>query len=106
MELTHSSSGHSKIKKETEGLVMAAQNQAISTNCIKVNICHHSCSAQCRLCGSNIETIDHILSSCTVIAQSHYKQRHGKVARIVHWKLPNREDLLLMISGGLTNHFQ
>jgi len=41
---------NSKLKKETEGLVMAAENQAISTNCIKANIYHQACSAQCRLC--------------------------------------------------------
>jgi len=66
---------------------MAAQNQAISTNCIKANIHHQACSAQCGLCRSSLETVDHILSSCTVIAQSHYKQRHDKVARIIHWQL-------------------
>ena len=29
---------NSNLKKETEGLIMAAQDQAISTNCVKVNI--------------------------------------------------------------------
>ena len=52
---------------------MAAQNQAISTNCIKANINHQTCSAQFWLCGGTIETVDHILSSCAVIAQSYYK---------------------------------
>ena len=66
--------------KETEG-------QAISTNYIKANIFHQGSSSQCRLCGSNNETVDHILSSCSVIAQSHYKHRHDEVARIIHWEL-------------------
>ena len=34
----------SNLKIEAEGLVMAAQNQAIFTNCIKANICHQACS--------------------------------------------------------------
>ena len=88
--LKHGKRSHcmvSLLGNETKGLVMAAQNQAISTNCIKANIYHQTCSAQCRLCGSTIETVDYILSSCAVIAQSYYKQRHDKVARIVHWEL-------------------
>jgi len=39
----HNSSGGCLIinlKKETKGIIMAAQNQAITTNCIKVNIFH------------------------------------------------------------------
>ena len=78
---------NSNLKKETEGLVMAAQDQAISINYIKANIFHQGCSCQCRLCGSNNETVDHILSSCSVIAQSYYKQRHDEVAKIIHWEL-------------------
>jgi len=36
---------NSNLKKETEGLIMAAQNQAITTNCIKVKIFHQPGSA-------------------------------------------------------------
>jgi len=31
--------------------------------------------------------VDHILSSCSVIAQSYYKHGHDEVARIIHWEL-------------------
>ena len=41
---------------------MAAQNQAILNNCIKVNIFHLPGTAMCRLCGQHIEFVDHILS--------------------------------------------
>jgi len=69
---------NSNLKKETEELGMAAQDQAISTNYIKPNIFHQGCSPQCWLCGSNNETVDQILSSCSVIDQSYYKHRHSK----------------------------
>jgi len=49
---------------------MAAQDQAILTNYIKVNIFHQLGSALCRLCGCYVESIDHILSSCSVIADT------------------------------------
>jgi hypothetical protein len=31
---------------------------------------------KCRICGTEGETIEHIISSCTVLAQSEYKKRH------------------------------
>ena len=66
---------------------MAAQDQAISTNCVKVNIFHQAGSALCRLCGHHVESVDHILSSCSVIAQTQYKCRHDGVAKLVHYEL-------------------
>jgi hypothetical protein len=30
---------------------------------------------KCRICGTEGETIEHIISSCTVLAQSEYKKR-------------------------------
>jgi hypothetical protein len=31
---------------------------------------------KCRICRTEGETIEHIISSCTVLAQSEYKKRH------------------------------
>ena len=47
----------SNLSKECEGLIMAAQNQAILNNCIKVNIFHLPGTAMCRLCGQHIEFV-------------------------------------------------
>ena len=41
----------------------------------------------CRLCGSKEETVDHLASSCSKIAQTDYKARHDKVAANLHWSL-------------------
>ena len=79
---------NSNLKKETESLIMAAQNrQAIATYCIKVNIFYQSGSALCRLCGCHVESVDHILSSCSTMAQTQYKSRHDNVARLIHYEL-------------------
>ena len=61
---------HSNFKKEIEGFTMACQDQAISTNSIKVRIFLQAGSASCRLCGSADETVNHLLTSCSIIAQS------------------------------------
>ena len=75
------------LKRETEGLIIAAQDQALRTNYIKQRIDKQDVSAMCRMCAENIETVHHIISSCPKLAQSEYKKRHDKVAAIVHWNL-------------------
>ena len=39
------------------------------------------------LCGETGETINHIRSECSKLAQREYKIGHGNVARMVHWIL-------------------
>ncbi|XP_062829348.1 zinc finger protein with KRAB and SCAN domains 5 isoform X3 [Anolis carolinensis] len=75
------------LKKETEGLIFAAQEQAIRTNAIKAKIEKSADDPKCRLCKEADETIDHILSCCKKIAQTDYKQRHNYVAQMIHWNL-------------------
>ena len=57
------------IKRETESLIMAAQEQAIRTNATKAKI-------ECRLCGKVDETVRHIVCECPMLAQKEYKRRH------------------------------
>ena len=40
------------MKKETEDMLFAAQEQALRTNSIKANIDKQSVSPKCRLCGT------------------------------------------------------
>ena len=49
-------------KRETESLLMAAQNSAIRTNHIKARIDKMQQNSKCRLCGDRDETINHIIS--------------------------------------------
>jgi hypothetical protein len=42
---------------------------------------------KCRTYGTEGETIEHIISSCTVVAQSEYKKRHDIFAKIIHMNL-------------------
>jgi hypothetical protein len=50
---------------------------------------------QCRICGTEGETIiEHIISSCTVLAPSEYKKRHDIFAKIIHMNLAVQFNLL------------
>ena len=55
------------LKKETEGMLMAAQDQALRTNSIKSKV--DSVSPVCRLCGEREETISHKVAECKMLAQ-------------------------------------
>ena len=54
---------------------------------MKRKIFHLDTSPLCRLCGSTDETINHLISSCSFIAQTAYIKRHDQVAKFIHWKL-------------------
>jgi len=76
------------LKKETESTIIAAQDQAITTNNIRKIIYKENVSSLCRMCGKYDETIAHITSECPKLAQNEYKTwRHDQVARVIHWKL-------------------
>ena len=77
----------SNLKKETEGFIFACQDQAVPTN---LEFFSSLGLLIVRLCGSQQETVDHLLTSCSVIAQSFYKKRHDAVAKLVHWELAKK----------------
>jgi hypothetical protein len=75
------------MKKETEGLLLAAQDQALLRRDYQVLVMKEAGSKKCRMCGARDETVMHILSECEKLAQGEYKKRHDRVATIVHWEL-------------------
>ena len=64
------------LKRETESLLIEAQNNAIRTNPIKARIDKTQQNSKCRLCGDRDDTINHIISECSKLAQKEYKTRH------------------------------
>ena len=66
---------------------MAAQEQALNCNSVKKDIYGLNVSDKCRLCGKNVESITHIVSACSMLAQRDYKRRHDKVCLNLHWNL-------------------
>ena len=63
-------------KRETESLLIAAQDNAIRTNHIKARIDKTQQNSKCSLCGDRDETINHVISECSKLAQREYKKRH------------------------------
>ena len=72
-----------KLKRETESLIIAAQDQAIRTNYAKATIDRSLDDPKCKLYKQNNETISHIVRGCPKLAQKEYKKRHDNVARAV-----------------------
>ena len=75
------------MKKETEGLILAAQEQALRTNWIRKNIDGHEVSEKCRMCWERGESIIHLIAKCKKLAQWEYNQRYDNIGRIVHVEL-------------------
>ena len=75
------------LKRETESLLIASQDNAIRTNNIKARIDKMQQNSKCRLCGERDETINHIIRECSKLAQKEYKARHDWVGKAVHWEM-------------------
>ena len=75
------------LKSETEGLLVAAQDQVLPTRWRKATVEKVIANPMCRVCGEKPETIMHILSECKCLAQREYKKRHDRIASEVHWYL-------------------
>ena len=70
---------------------MSAQDQAIRTNTIEKHIDKQNISPECRVYGQREETVSHILTECTALAQKPYKTwRHDRTAQVIHWELSGR----------------
>ena len=75
------------LKAETEGFIMAAQDQSLFTRNFQANILHNGADPKCRLCDKSTETIDHLVSGCSVLAPNEYMNRHNRVGQYIHWKV-------------------
>ena len=57
------------LKRKTEYLLKAAENNAIRTNYVKVKIDKTQQNSRCSLCGDRDETIINIISECSRLVQ-------------------------------------
>ena len=75
------------LERETESLLIAAQDNSVRTNHIKARIDKTQQNSKCRLCGDRDETIDHIISECSKLVQREYKARDDWVGKVIHWEM-------------------
>ena len=66
----------------TEGLVVAAQDQALRTRYYERKILHHDVSPTCHMCSVGLETVDHIVAGCSALTPKDCTDRHNQVASI------------------------
>ena len=79
------------MKRETESLKVAAQNQSIRTNLVKRKIDKSQGDSLHRVYRKVDESIDHIVSGSNKLEQKDYKRRHDdNLGKIVHWKLAKK----------------
>ena len=70
------------LKRETESLLIATENNTIRTNHIKTK----QQNSKCRLCSDRNETIKHIISEYSKLEQE-YRTRHDWMDKVIHWKM-------------------
>ena len=77
------------LKRDTEVLIVAAQNQSIRTNLVKTKIDKSHGDSLCRVCRKVDESIDHIVTRTegVQLVQKKYKRRHNNQEKTVHWKI-------------------
>ena len=67
--------------------LIAAQNNAIRINHIEARIDKTQQYSKCRRCGDRDETIIHIISECSKLAQMEYKAKNDWVGKVIHWEM-------------------
>ena len=79
----------SQLKRHTEAMVHAIQDQAVKTRYIEENIYKTTENDKCRKCNEKTETIHHITSGCPKYANTLYLKGHN----LQCGKIPPSEDL-------------
>ena len=64
------------LKKETESLLMAAQDQTLAITAYRATILKQQDSMKCRMCTGRDETVMRNLSECLNLVDTVYKKRH------------------------------
>ena len=80
-------------KKNTEGIITVAQDQALRTNWIKTNIDGVDRSPLCRVYHSVDESAIQFANGCEQLAKRRYMIRHNLIATRVHWELCRKYEI-------------
>jgi hypothetical protein len=72
---------------ETESEIVAAQDQALRMKYYATKILNTETNSKCRLCHQFDEKIDHIISTCPILAKEQYIKRHDRVSAQLHFNI-------------------
>ena len=81
---------------ETEGFIIAIQDQIINTKNFRKYIIKDPTviNDKCRRCHTQSETIQHITGACANLTQTDYTHRHNQLVNIIHQSLANKHNLI------------
>ncbi|XP_044754063.1 uncharacterized protein LOC123313273 [Coccinella septempunctata] len=80
---------------ETEGRLAAIQDQVIPTKAYQKQIMNKNLpNDKCRKCSQATETIQHITSSCPILAPREYTDRHNAMAKAYHQAIALKNGLI------------
>lgn len=80
---------------ETEGRIVAIQDQVVPTRAYIKRITGRNIPTDmCRKCAKTLETIQHVTSSCPIMAPKDYTERHNAMARVYHRELAKKAGLI------------
>lgn len=86
-KMTHRWLYNTGLKGETEGFILAAQDQSLLTKNYQAKIIKTGADPKCRLCNEKVETVDHIVSGCSKLANTEYTIRHDRLGQYLHWNI-------------------
>ena len=86
-ELTHKWLQSSGLKAETEGFIIAPQDQSLATRYYQHKILKNGTDPKCRLCHEFDESLEHIIPGCHVLAKKEYLERRDKALTYIHWNI-------------------
>ena len=75
---------HNGPNRETEGLITAAQDQALNTRYYSKHITKQGIMDRCRMCHTQPETVEHIISGCQTLAADQYLNMNNQGAAQLH----------------------
>ena len=75
------------LKRKTEALQLAVQEQFIRTNNIKAKTDKTKENSKYRMCGKAEGTVNHALSKCNKLSQKEYKRRRDWFETKIHQKI-------------------
>ena len=78
-----------RLKAETEGFIVAVQDQSFFTRNFQANILYNGADPKCRFGNASTETVDNLISAFLILAPDEYTKRHSRVAQYIHWKICN-----------------
>ena len=79
--LTHQWLASSGLKSETEGFIIATQDQKLPTRNFQANIFKNGTDPKYRVCGKHTETIDLFVPGCPKLAPTEYLNRHDRLGQ-------------------------